>query len=65
MDTTIINKTVFIHHATLAGGEVEIRNESGWIKLEGNELLELVANYVRSNKIGELEDASDKELLGF
>jgi len=45
-------------------GEVCITVAEGSIWVRGQDLLDFVAEYVRANKICQLENASSKQLLG-
>lgn len=64
-----LGKGAFLNcNSDLSGATIETgkRGEPGHVKIEidGRKLLSVVATYVRSAKVGALEDASDLEILG-
>jgi len=56
------NGTVFIHNSDMSGN-VEIINSKGKIEVNGNDLLQFVAGYIRGVRGSILEQATTKEIL--
>ncbi len=54
---------VVIHHNGDYSGECIIRQENQEIRMNTSDLLDFVAEYVRSQKIGQLEQMSSEDLL--
>ena len=70
MHTTFSKSCVFIHNGDYSG-ETIIRNLSkntneilGEVTVNTQDLFDFVANYIRSQKINELENMSSDEILG-
>lgn len=59
--TMKVNKTVFIHNGDLSG-DVEIRNENGSLKVNGDDIVGFVLEYIRDEKIKKLESLDYDEL---
>lgn len=61
---TFQGKTVTIHHNGDYSGEATVICGDQEIKVACEDLLEFVAGAVRTSKVGKIEDADYKELLG-
>lgn len=62
---TFIGKTCRIHHHSDYSGELHIFDEKtlSEIRIDAEDILKFVAEYIRSNKIGQLENMDVSELL--
>jgi hypothetical protein len=63
MHTFVRGETVFNYNADLSG-KVRIKVSDGEILVPGEDLLEFIAQYVRSQKIALIEKQSGREVLG-
>lgn len=63
MHTYKAQNTTFVHDSDLSG-DVIIRRGNNEIEVPGEDLLSFVAEYVRSERVGALESASHREILG-
>lgn len=63
---TFEGKSCRIHFNSDMSGKVHIGNKetNEEIQVEGQDILDFVANYVRSEKISVLEQAETKDILG-
>ena len=53
----------FHHNADMTGG-VEIQTPNGAVVVQFGDILGFVAEYVRRDRVGQIEDADDVTLLG-
>ena len=57
------NGTVFIHNSDMSG-DVEIINSEGRrVKVDGNDILQFVAGYIRGVRVSKLEQLTTNEIL--
>jgi hypothetical protein len=60
---TVTTKTAYFISDSKLSGDVIIMNENGEVRVSGLDLLDFVANKVRTEKIEELEQMSAKRIL--
>jgi len=62
---TFAGKTCVIHHNSDMSGSIDIiqRDTNEAVKISGEDILEFVADFIRSEKISKLEQSNWKDIL--
>ncbi|WP_346961338.1 hypothetical protein [Clostridium sp.] len=61
---TFKGKSCTIHYNSDLSGEIYINKDGNEVKVDGRDLLNFVANHVRSTQISKLEQQTTDEILG-